>query len=233
MPSPRTYPAPPAPKRRSGGGRHEAPRVPGTPGLGVPLPVPAGRVLHHSSFDGDPVGAILLVPLPLRPPSPMTRTPTFTARQIARLRLQALGLVGARRGVGSQRGGGAPPGHAGPGLQGLPLGHPIPTPGEHPAVLALAAFDEHLLGYRVRDCVPDPGHAPPGGPRAERGLPLDPGGGESGRGHRVPHPSDPPHAGGGDPLHSRPGPGKGPPAPSRPGGASPERRWRCAGAGTD
>ena len=27
------------------------------------------------------------------------------------------------------------------------------------AVLALAAFDEHLLGYRVRDCVLDPDHA--------------------------------------------------------------------------
>lgn len=32
-------------------------------------------------------------------------------------------------------------------------------PGADAAVLALAAFDEHLLGYRVRDCVLDPEHA--------------------------------------------------------------------------
>lgn len=33
------------------------------------------------------------------------------------------------------------------------------APGADGAVLALAAFDEHLLGYRVRDCVLDPEHA--------------------------------------------------------------------------
>jgi hypothetical protein len=33
-------------------------------------------------------------------------------------------------------------------------------PGADATVLALAAFDEHLLGYRVRDCVLDPEHAP-------------------------------------------------------------------------
>jgi len=33
------------------------------------------------------------------------------------------------------------------------------APAADRAVLALAAFDEHLLGYRVRDCVLDPKHA--------------------------------------------------------------------------
>jgi len=33
------------------------------------------------------------------------------------------------------------------------------SPEADAAVLALAAFDEHLLGYRVRDCVLDPEHA--------------------------------------------------------------------------
>ncbi|TVP44809.1 MAG: winged helix DNA-binding domain-containing protein [Gemmatimonadales bacterium] len=37
--------------------------------------------------------------------------------------------------------------------------HDPRSPAVDRSVLALAAFDEHLLGYRVRDCVLDPGHA--------------------------------------------------------------------------